>query len=396
METKSPCIPLWTGDMQWVGRRAEGGFDLRRVNRGDRPGAQSPGEHAPHSHTCSTRHAASATFPFFFLPSFSLSLSHIVLCLSLHPTASSTCICSSSHPRPSRHGHKKFIWLVSHVAFYSNGVRAYRFHRLRHQYWEQSNKYSMFSCLAMRSDSLKLFCYHKMTHIKLISHKLNRWLVKRGLKKHQVTWCHPKWKPFQRRDYKDKHTKEQISTFCLINTVNKAKNTVLFSVNPFAVSKNWPVTSKLHIYKLEKSKDFMSFKRECSFRGKARFWKHHNDKDFTVCFINTENTAKQKILHIFPLAVWLLSVQLSKIDLLTQNYPYKSDITGQNRWLVEKGWKIRRLGNAIWKGTLFQRHSKILTRSERWTKRRNIHYSTRHVYCRGHRMQISLLHGVCI
>lgn len=72
LETKSPCIPLWTGDMQWVGRRDEGGFDLRRVNRGDRPGAPSPGEQAPQSHTCSTQHAASAAFPFFF-PSFSLS-----------------------------------------------------------------------------------------------------------------------------------------------------------------------------------------------------------------------------------------------------------------------------------------------------------------------------------
>ncbi len=83
METKSPCIPLWTGDMQWVGRRAEGGFDLRRVNRGDRPGAQSPGEHAPQSHTCSTRHAASATFPFSFLPSLSLSPSLSYYSLSL-------------------------------------------------------------------------------------------------------------------------------------------------------------------------------------------------------------------------------------------------------------------------------------------------------------------------
>ncbi len=152
METKSPCIPLWTGDMQWVVRRAEGGFDLRRVNRGDRPGAQSPGEHAPQSHTCSTRHAASATFPFSFLPSFlpSLFLSYIILYLSLLPSASPTCICSLSHPiDPQGRGIKKWIWLVSHIAFYSNSVRAYRFHRLLRQYWEQSNKYSTFSYLAM-------------------------------------------------------------------------------------------------------------------------------------------------------------------------------------------------------------------------------------------------------
>lgn len=171
METKSPCIPLWTGDMQWVGRRAEGGFDLRRVNRGDRPGAQSPGEHAPQSHTCSTRHAASATFPFFFLISFlsplslSLSPSLIVLYLPLHPTTPSTCICSSFHPRPSRQGHKKCIWSESQVAFYSNGVRVYRFHCLLHQYWEQSNKYSAFSCWqcgCYASDSLKLTRHHKI------------------------------------------------------------------------------------------------------------------------------------------------------------------------------------------------------------------------------------------
>lgn len=80
METKSPCIPLWTGDMQWVGRGAEGGFDLSGVNRGDRPRAQNPWDRTPQSHTCSTRRAASATFP-FLLPSFHPSL----FLLHLHP-----------------------------------------------------------------------------------------------------------------------------------------------------------------------------------------------------------------------------------------------------------------------------------------------------------------------
>jgi len=145
------------------------------VNRGDRPGAPSPGEQAPQSHTCSTQHAASATFAFIFL---SLSLSRGFY-LPLHPTAPSTCICSPSHPRPSRQGHKKCIWLVSHVAFYSNGVRVYRFHRLLHRYWEQSN--SAFSCLqcgCYASDSLKLTRHHNITPLWATSHKHNRWFEK--------------------------------------------------------------------------------------------------------------------------------------------------------------------------------------------------------------------------
>lgn len=101
-------------------------------------------------------------FPFSSL----LSLSLIVLYLPLHPTAPSTYISSSSHPRPSRQGHKKFIWSVSHVAFCSNVVRVSRFHRLLHQYWEQSNKCSAFSCLqcgCYASDSLKLTRHHKIS-----------------------------------------------------------------------------------------------------------------------------------------------------------------------------------------------------------------------------------------
>lgn len=164
-------------------------------------------------------------FPF---SSFFSSLSLIVLYLPFHPTTPSTCICSSSHPRPSRQGHKKCIRSVSHVAFYSNGVRVYRFHRLLHQYWEQSNKYSAFSCLqcgCYASDSKTDPSPQNYTSISNIT-RVQQVFGGEGSKSQRTWWCYPKRKAIleEGQDF-DKITKTKNHSQCqeCIKKVNRVR-----------------------------------------------------------------------------------------------------------------------------------------------------------------------------